>query len=787
MKEPNKLLKISSIVYLLLSFFFIPYFTVYGGILLTLGIILLSYSMLELKQLQQKKVIITIIAAISVLLNIASAIMLFIALEKITSFKQDNDNAPPETEISSESKRIDLLLKIGLAMIFISGLLFATTSWESISDLLKVVALILMGVIFLGLSKFSEEKLKIEKTTKAYYILGLAFFLLTWVGIGVFGSISPWFSYTGAGKNLVYFLTFALLIGLLYLLNKKFPSKEYEYLQYMCCYLYLYHILTFIGLNLITITLVVSIVSLLINIFVKQDKLKPLSEVTNLMSYLYTPIIITQAIDDPNILISITSLINIVNVLYLATKTKDPFENTLSILISYTLVLTSIFNLQINHTDIVLFIIISLLYVLINHNKFNSSKAVTITNQILYNFVATICVAVMDSNQLQQIIFAVLYGVINHVNCYITNEENSSVDLYYQPVIIFMIVSCFINIINDNLFEISYAYMYTLSALVYGLIHNFSEPKKVKDTYFVALTVMTLLLLTINSDEGLVLNSVLVILSSIYLYNKVDQENETKKLWYYVLILLTINVLGCILSGEYLPELITHIIILIIFGTLTYLIKQPKYRTINYISLVVPLLGIVNSITMHDELKAICYNIFALYVLFLLVTLVVKKSEDKDLFATIGTSLIIVGVIFQRSILTAIYVGLLGILIIVITHNKYEYKKFFYCGIVITIINIIVQVGEFWTQIPLWLYLLLVGCGLIAFVTYKEANRKNEPPKQPKKLKEEPAKVEESPKTNTAVEVELATFCPYCGTQNPGGNYCLNCGQCLIIPKEKKN
>ena len=32
----------------------------------------------------------------------------------------------------------------------------------------------------------------------------------------------------------------------------------------------------------------------------------------------------------------------------------------------------------------------------------------------------------------------------------------------------------------------------------------------------------------------------------------------------------------------------------------------------------------------------------------------------------------------------------------------------------------------------------------------------------------------------------IAEFCPFCGTKNPGGNFCLNCGHCLIITKKKK-
>ena len=45
-------------------------------------------------------------------------------------------------------------------MILVSGILFATTTWEIISNLIKVIALVGMGIVFIGLSKFSEVKLK---------------------------------------------------------------------------------------------------------------------------------------------------------------------------------------------------------------------------------------------------------------------------------------------------------------------------------------------------------------------------------------------------------------------------------------------------------------------------------------------------------------------------------------------------------------------------------------------------------------------------------------------------
>ena len=151
MRKCNKLLKVSSIFYLLYAIAVIMYSKGLGGLLLTIGIFLLTYSFLDVEHLQNKKVIITIIGIISIFINLISAVMLFIALDDISSYKRDNDNAPPETEITSEAKRIDMLLKIGLGMIIISGILVATSSWENISDILKVIGLLLISGMFIFL------------------------------------------------------------------------------------------------------------------------------------------------------------------------------------------------------------------------------------------------------------------------------------------------------------------------------------------------------------------------------------------------------------------------------------------------------------------------------------------------------------------------------------------------------------------------------------------------------------------------------------------------------------
>ena len=196
------------------------------------------------------------------------------------------------------------------------------------------------------------------------------------------------------------------------------------------------------------------------------------------------------------------------------------------------------------------------------------------------------------------------------------------------------------------------------------------------------------------------------------------------------------------------------------------------------------------------ELQIIVDNILSFYILFLIVTLIAKTDETKDTVATIGTSILFLSIFTSGEILVGLYLCLLGAGILVYTSNKKKYKKLFYTGVAITVINILVQLADFWSSIPPWLYLLLIGISIIGFVTYKEKTKlDNKDNPQPKQVKEKPRLIVENPKPEYAektelledlpLEVEKAEFCPYCGTKNPGGNFCLNCGQNLIISKKK--
>ena len=58
-----------------------------------------------------------------------------------------------------------------------------------------------------------------------------------------------------------------------------------------------------------------------------------------------------------------------------------------------------------------------------------------------------------------------------------------------------------------------------------------------------------------------------------------------------------------------IPTILGHLLLLGIYGALTYAVKDKKLRTANLISLVIPLYGIVNTANLSYELQIIFDNI----------------------------------------------------------------------------------------------------------------------------------------------------------------------------------
>ena len=129
---------------------------------------------------------------------------------------------------------INVLLWIGVVFIAIAGLIFGTTSWNSLGDIAKVVILMGIVLVFFGMSAASEKVLKIRQTGMAFYILGCIFLPLGLIASAYFELFGEWFTYKGNGAWL-FWSACSVLLGTALAVGVLVYKRNWLFVMMMTC------------------------------------------------------------------------------------------------------------------------------------------------------------------------------------------------------------------------------------------------------------------------------------------------------------------------------------------------------------------------------------------------------------------------------------------------------------------------------------------------------------------------------------------------------------------------
>lgn len=125
-----------------------------------------------------------------------------------------NQDVAPYVPPRKEAKPINttnVFFILGALFIIISGLIFATTSWQFMADGVKAIVIFSFSALFFIASSLAERKFKLEKTGMLFYVLGSIFLPITFIAAGFFEFFGNWFSLLGDGRPLFLSVTFLLL------------------------------------------------------------------------------------------------------------------------------------------------------------------------------------------------------------------------------------------------------------------------------------------------------------------------------------------------------------------------------------------------------------------------------------------------------------------------------------------------------------------------------------------------------------------------------------------------
>ncbi len=691
------------------------------------GLYLFILSTKDLGTLYRHSVALLVVGIILCLVNIIAGVLSILAYDKLDSMKRNGIKAPPveKEKIDPESRKVDLLLKLGVGMVFIAGVLFATTSWSIITDLIKLIVLVVLALLFLGLSYFAEKHLKIKNTTKMYWLLSMSFFFLAVLGLFYYGAINDYLMYDGEGSEIAYSITAAVLALLSLITAHKFNSNFLRYLGYLAVFASVDSLAVFVGGTTYDITIILYILFFTSMLFIFENT-KPIHLFSKYMLYLF-PIIVISSIGEVNDYFVIAYAILTSIALFIVSKKGSMADKVIPFILMFIMAIYTIYSFEIPYRELLVITITSLIAIINRLKLIDNSKASILTTSIMQIGLAFILfIIALVNSPLEALLFSIVYLIYVLLSGIDYFKDNSGkIEYFLQPISILYFVMAVLIYLGDTIIDITFLDFAAILTLIYAIMHFISRDKAHKIEYLV-FTLSTLVFTTLcNIAYPEVVPNIILLLPTIYLLLYYNNKSNPLRNWAYVILIFVISSLFIAANILSTNNVINGLVLLWIFAMLLLLLyKDKQFRIINYFAVIIPMYSLLLSFQSDIIYFRIVLSILEFYILFLIVHHILPNNLAKNVGAAIGTSLIILQIIFNIGVLMGVYVGIIGIGLIAISYIFKEYSSLFWVGLVTTIINIIFQLQDLWSQLPFWLYLLIGGLSIIGFVTYKELKNK---------------------------------------------------------------
>lgn len=709
--------------------------SIYIGIpIIIIGLYLYAESKVTDEELIRNKGIYRIIGILS-FVNIISFAILLTCYDNIKKYEEkvNGINAPPKKIIykqDPESKKIDMLLKLGVGMIFISGILFATTTWSFINNYVKAFALIFLGSLFILLSIFTEKKLKLYNSSYMYWLLGISFFILTIVGILYFEIFGNYLTYTGSGSKLAYAITLLSTSGLLFATYLKFPKKYLANISLFSALISIYNIILYISKSInLSICMVTAIVTVL-NMFNRKDNI--LSNFTKVISFSLLILSIDMTYNDPKYLF-LASIINIINFNYQSILENNKDIPVINMIVTEVLMLISGLKLEItSNLNYSLIILLTSIYtILINTNIIKSNDKVKLANFVSYSIISLILInssaaSMMFKDNYNMVLISLIYLLVFTIT---KNGLFKSFKIeklkYIEPLVLLITISSgTLTFIKD----VGLSYIIAIVSFLYIVISILNKDKEIEKLYLIYSIIGTSVITLNNSPiENDLIISLLNIINALLIFSKIYIKQEYPKgirIYSYIVLLLSLYTPIVLQNILNIPTPIITISYIIVVYLIAILLKQKYINIITNFIVLIPLLHLIKYFNFDYAINSIVVSLTLIYSTILVIKYFIKQEQTKNIVLIIGLILFLLEPLLIESIYGGVYVGIIAIIAIIYGFLKEERSSIFTTGIIITIINIAYRLRSLWKLLPFWLYLLLGGLIIIGFVTYREIKKK---------------------------------------------------------------
>ena len=546
--------------------------------------------------------------------------------EKITVEEQQKEKIelPRKKELSQEPRteknHNNLILITGSIFIVLAAFLFLTSTWNVIPNVAKVIILFLLIFVFLGTSYFAKEKLKIEKTAKAFFYIAMIYIPIVFYSIAYLGLLGEYFSKTNIGF-FPYLSVSSLITSAIYAMESK-KEKKLLYANYLFQVIAIIFFGIFLnqGYELIYLLLTFYNLAILIkNIYCKTSSYSYhieliLTIILSIFLIINTManVLLMQMLNEFSIsLYLVLSLLILLGITFYRGK-KESYIHALSSLlwIVATASVTTKLNLSLTIQEIIMLLTLIGVYL---RSEFLQKNSQTLDWIILIiSFVALFLVTVVTSQWLATII--VLTAIIINIYRYLKIKWDIHIALVIWLIALLYIL--FVNILELN--YLTFIFLLTITEVVKQIIFNYIKQDSIKKTIEINSNIIVLPnLLYFTIKEVWINNSNMFLIPLIMIITSyINYKNSNQKYQLTITYLATAVFLATIHNILKLPISINLVFSIVVIISLIYkLWKKEKWKE-ETIFLGIYILSLISTFTLSKDIEYLFIILMILLALF---------------------------------------------------------------------------------------------------------------------------------------------------------------------------
>lgn len=529
-----------------------------------------------------------------------------------------------------------LMLSIGVFLIILASIIFATSTWKLYSNFIKVLILGGETLLFFVLGILLKYVFKVKKTGNALTLISTILLPTTFLCAGYFNLFGNLFSLTGKYSTL--FLSVTFLMEALVTLIRKNIIKSNKYLFSLICFFAGIFLLIYGIIKNVCLTFVItSFILMLINIFKNKifNNLKEFNIFNILVSIIFTFAYFYFSFDQlfsNNLLLEKLYLVFFIISLslnFIISRPKDnEVLNIFSVLYETMLVIWFVMfskNLLTSSFAFVISGLISYIVYYISNNNYVKTTSVIVS--YIQGFLGIFIICFAKECVIMAPIISFIYIVLTFIGS-LNKDKLKIINIIFEPIYLIMLaIGILIQpFIIKNIKAID-VIMVINACLIIATIVSTIRKNKVKNCYLIIL-IIGLFIQSLCSYFSNVMYFVtaFIIYLLLIIYSLMSKDEFSKNLLDALCILSLSSVLIGLNKYTLISSLITTIL-LIIFAILNKT-NNKKYLYLSLVS--IPIIMIISNLSFNYSIKKDLSMIILIPSLLILTRKFLNALKEND-------------------------------------------------------------------------------------------------------------------------------------------------------------